>query len=700
MSRTWLAPTVFALSTLASALAQAGTVTFLHFNDLHAHLTPHADLVSETAGQPGATVHLAERGGLARLATLIKQQRATYPASVLMNIGDTYHGGVEALYTNGNAIVDPVNALGIDIGVPGNWDFAYSPAVTRLRYGSPTAMEKRLLEAAAGMTIKRPTFTNLGGNVMLTVGSSAGQPLMPATKMMTIDGVKVGFIGITSDIVPEMHSVLAVGMSFLAGETAYRDYVNTHATQLRANGAQLVVVMSELGIHKDARLADVIQPGSVDVFFSAHTHEAIFEPLRGKSGARVVEAGNDGWLGRMRVTVEAGKPPTFEWAMLPVTPDLAQDAATKTLVDAARAPFVADANHDGKLDTPITLPNPAISMTLTQPIDAIAGHVDAPLDRRNALESSFNDAWSEALRVYAGTELALTPGFRYDAVAAPGETYEDGHVASGDLTVEDVYRYFPVPYSLATGTVSGSRLQEVVEGNLAAVFSHEAFAQHGGWADGWAGVNLKVDLAAEDSTRVQAMTRPDGSAIAASDSLRTAGCQRPLDDADVLCSYGGFTDVAPLYNPVTNQAWLVQELFSELLAQGQIVAPASTHIVNTAATPLWPLQQAVQPLLANVSERVKIAASGLTYNRKTGLYTGTITVSNLGDKAITAPLKLVLANLDSAISLTNAQGALYGQPFLRLPALPAGGFTSVSVTFSNPTRKPVSYQAQAWNGGV
>lgn len=700
MSRTWLAPAVFVLTSLAMVPALAGTVTFLHFNDLHAHLTPHADLVSETAGKPGAATHLGERGGLARLATLIKQQRAAYPASVLMNIGDTYHGGVEALYTNGNAIVDPVDALGIDIGVPGNWDFAFGPAVTRLRYGSPTAMEKRMLEAAAGMAIKRPSFPNLGGNVTLTVGSKAGQTLMPATRMMIIDGVKVGFIGITSDIVPEMHSMLVTGMSFLSGEAAHRDYVDTHAAQLRAEGAQLVVVMSEIGIHKDARLADLVQPGSVDVFFSAHTHEVIFEPLVGKSGARVVEAGNDGWLGRMRVTVEDGKGTSFEWTLLPVTPDLAEDAATKTLIEAARAPFVADADHDGKLDTPITLPNPAIALTLTQPIDAIAGYIDVPLDRRNALESSFNAAWSEALRGYAGTELALTRGFRFDAVVAPGEAYEDGHVASGDLTVEDVYRFFPVPYSLATGTVSGERLQEVVENNLTGVFSHDAFSQHGGWTDGWSGINLTVDLAAEDGTRVKALARPDGSAISPADSLSVAGCQRPMDDVDVLCSYNGFTDVTPLTDPTTGQAWVVQELFGALLAQGRVVAPKHPHIVDSAATPLWPAQQAVQPLLANISDKLKITPSGLSYNRRTGLYSGTITVSNPGEHTMTAPLKLLLANLDPSISLSNAQGDLYGQPFVRLPALPAGGSAVVKVTFSNPLRKPVSYHAQVWNGGV
>ena len=700
MSRAWIAAAAFVFASLAAAAAQAATVTFLHYNDLHAHLTAHADRVADTAGQPGAAMHLAERGGLARLATLIRQQRAACPASVLMNIGDTYHGGVEALFTDGNAIVDPVNALGIDIGVPGNWDFAYGPAVTRLRYGSPLPLEKRMLEMAAGLAIMRPAFPELGGNVTLTMGPNAGQPLMPATRMMTIGGVRVGFIGITSDIVPEMHKMLAVGMRFLLGEAAYRDYVNVNAAQLRTAGAQLVVVMSELGIHKDARLADVIQPGSVDVFFSAHTHEAIFVPLKGKSGARVVEAGNDGWLGRMRVTVDPGHRPAFDWTMLPVTPDLPEDPAVKALVARARAPFLADADHDGKLDVPIRLPGRAMSLTLDVPVDTVVGHVDAPLDRRNALESSFNDAWSEALRAYARTDLALTPGFRFDAVIAPGEQYEDEHVASGDLTVEDVYRYFPVPYSLAVGEVDGARLEQIIENNLASVFSPDAFAQHGGWTDGWAGLGMQVDLSAPDGARVQSLRRADGRVIARTDTLSVAGCQRPMDGSDVLCSHDGFSGVTPLLNPATGEAWSVQGLFSELLAAGRIAAPGHAVVTDPAATPLWPQQQAVQPLMANLTDKVDINAGSLTYDAASGLYSGTIAVHNPGGTTLAAPLRLVLADLDASVRLANAQGDWYGQPFVRLPALPPGGTASVAVQFSNPGRKPVSYQPQVWNGGV
>ena len=65
------------LSVLSCTPAFGATITFIHYNDPHAHLTPHADLV-----QNGTTTTTATRGGLARIATVIKQIRAQNPASV------------------------------------------------------------------------------------------------------------------------------------------------------------------------------------------------------------------------------------------------------------------------------------------------------------------------------------------------------------------------------------------------------------------------------------------------------------------------------------------------------------------------------------------------------------------------------------------------------------------------------------------
>lgn len=81
-----------------SAQAAKKTITFMELNDLHAHLVPHTDVVAD--GNGGTKVAMC--GGLTRIATLVKQIRAENPDSVLMNIGDTFHGGAEAFFTIGD----------------------------------------------------------------------------------------------------------------------------------------------------------------------------------------------------------------------------------------------------------------------------------------------------------------------------------------------------------------------------------------------------------------------------------------------------------------------------------------------------------------------------------------------------------------------------------------------------------------------
>ena len=223
------------LGTLLSMQAGAVNLTFIENNDLHAHLTPALDKVVKN----GQVVY-ESRGGLARVATLVKQIRAGNPNTVLMNIGDTYHGGVEALYTLGNAVVDPLNTLGVDVGVPGNWDFTYGPNVLRLRYvNTLTTTQRNLLQRTVSVQIKQPNFPNIAANMQSTSGANAGGLLLPGTFTKTMAGVKVGFIGLTSDIVAQMDSLLATGLSFTQGETAYRDLVNAQAQALRSQGAQL-----------------------------------------------------------------------------------------------------------------------------------------------------------------------------------------------------------------------------------------------------------------------------------------------------------------------------------------------------------------------------------------------------------------------------------------------------------------------------
>ncbi|GAO37203.1 5'-nucleotidase [Sulfuricella sp. T08] len=683
--------TTLALS-LASVQANAVTLTFIENNDLHAHLTPHLDKVVKN----GQVVY-ESRGGLARVATLVKQIRSQNPNSVLMNVGDTYHGGVEALYTLGNAVIDPLNALGVDVGVPGNWDFAYGPNVFRLRYvNNLTTLQKNLLQATVSITVKKPVFQNIAANMQSTLGANSGGLLLPGTMIKTVGGVKVGFIGLTSDIVAQMDSVLATGLSFTQGETAYRDLINANALSLRSQGAELVMVMSELGLQKDYRLADVINAGAVNVFFSAHTHDTVFTPLKAKSGALVVQAGHDGWLGRMDVTVNSGSAPVFNWSLLPVDASIPEDAAMKSLVDAARAPFLA-ANPN------MTVPMTGMTLKLTEPIDKVLGYVYAPLDREQALESTFNNAWTDTMRQQTGTDIAITPGFRMDApTPAAGTLYEDNHIANGALTVEDVYRFIPVPYTLATGSVAGSTIKSIIEGNLTAVYSANSFSEGGGWTDGWSGLNINVDLSRPDGQRVQSIFRANGTPIADTDTLTATGCLRPSDTTGtVLCSYDGFTNVVSLINPATGNPWYPQELFGAALAQGWLANGARHSIVDAAATPAWPEQPFVQPLAVKVTSGVSLAKSGLVYNAGTQIFTGKVTVSNTGTVPLLAPLKVVIEGLPSSVTLVNAVGAYYGQPYLTLTGtLAPGSSTSVQVQFKNSAGTGISYTPTTYSGGV
>ncbi len=576
-------------STIDPDPSAAGTLTFIHLNDLHAHLTPHADRVPNApSGQPATDTKVVERGGIARIATLMQQIRAEAEYSVTMNIGDTFHGGVEAMFTLGNAIVGPVNALGIDVGVPGNWDFAFSPAVTIARFAEDPIFVDDSILPSLPYDVEQPNYPNIAANVSYADAEN-GEVFLHPTLIKDYGNIRVGFIGLTSDIVAHMYELLAIGFDFLQGETAYRELINAQAAALRRQGVHIVVVMSELGIHKDYRLAQIIEPGAVDVFFSAHTHEATFEPLTSASGALVVEAGNDGYLGRMDVSVSNGQITGFDWTLIEVDSSIAEDPAMAQLVDDARAPFL-DPNTD------LVSANPIIPQQLTQPIDTVVGHTEVALDRRHALESDFNNYYTDILRSRFGTDLAMTPGFRFDAVVAgPGDFVEDDITLSGDVTIEDVYRFFPVTYAAATANIRGARLRELLEEALTNVYSTTIFNHAGGWLPGFSGLQAQVDLAAPDGQRITALYDANGNEILDNDVLTVAGCVRPIESPGVLCSYDGFTGVSIATTP-QGLAWTSIDLLIDALQNNEGPTAPRQDFQDSNVTPSWPQTPFVQPL--------------------------------------------------------------------------------------------------------
>jgi 2',3'-cyclic-nucleotide 2'-phosphodiesterase (5'-nucleotidase family) len=412
--------------------------------------------------------------------------------------------------------------------------------------------------------------------------------------MMEINGIKVGFIGLTSDIVADMHDMLAQGFDFAQGITEHKDLVNQHAADLRNDGADIVVVMSELGIHKTNELADVVDAG-IDVFFAAHTHEATFTPITSASGALVVEAGNDGYLGRMDITVDKKRHSSEviarNWTLIDVDDSVAEDPEMVALVEIERAQFFED-------DVQLIAPPPFFIQTLDAPLDTVVGHTDHLLDRKDALDSTFNSSWTNALRQTTGTQIAFTPGFRMGStIAGTGYEYEDATYAKGEVTMEDAFRFFPMLYSISTGQTNGKHIRAIIENVLKTSFSSEAFNHKGGWNYGFSGLDITVDLEAGDGQRLSALTYTDtGAPVGINDSISITGCQRlPMDAADTLCGYPGFENVEAFTAPFLGEEATALDMFVHLMDTGAL-QNTSTSITDTSNTPRWPDVEFLQPL--------------------------------------------------------------------------------------------------------
>ena len=88
--------------------------------------------------------------------------------------------------------------------------------------------------------------------------------------------------------------------------------------------------------------------------------------------------------------------------------------------------------------------------------------------------------------------------------------------------------------------------------------------------------------------------------------------------------------------------------------------------------------------------------SGLTFNRKTQAFQGTIRIINCSGHLLVGPLRVELHNLTTGVTLVNASGIDNGNPYVTIApdGLAAGESVTVPVSFSNPSRVGISYSVE------
>jgi 5'-nucleotidase/UDP-sugar diphosphatase len=231
-------------------------ITFLSTNDLHAHVVP-----IDIKGDPvRKTPDIKNIGGMARIATVIKQVRAETQTPVLLfDSGDTTHG-----YTalpkafHGASTIAVMNSLKYDAMVPGNHDFQWH-ATDALRNKADSE------------------FPWLCADITYPDGKLYGEPYT----ILDVGGVRVAVLGLTINWPVTQPNVYLTGADL---ELKYLDATGVAAkmvAELRQK-ADVVVVLSHLGYGADQALAKAV-PG-IDVILGGHSHYRLTSPKMIASG--------------------------------------------------------------------------------------------------------------------------------------------------------------------------------------------------------------------------------------------------------------------------------------------------------------------------------------------------------------------------------------------------------------------------------
>jgi 2',3'-cyclic-nucleotide 2'-phosphodiesterase (5'-nucleotidase family) len=574
----------------AVAVAKNKTITLMQLQDVHGHIAPHAAILKDEVLDPNS-------GGMAKLATLIKQVRADNPNNLLLAVGDTTHGSAEMLFTMGDAIMPMMNALNIDAFLPGNWDFGWGPRVYRQRFTPNTAIELapnnrttiawmdgrpghegQQCNQAGGLKpysqchVTKANFPTVAVNlynyneVARTIISTPANPTGRTHKpyiIKDVGGVKVAVLGITSDVVPQQAQAFNTGFRFTMG---FKELPQDIA-DAKADGAELIVVLSELGLSKNVQM--VREFPEIDVMFSGHTHERTPEAIvidHGRGDISIVtEAGEDDFLGRLDVKVAqgSGKIVDWSWDLIEANSAVAEDPAMKALVDQERLTFLdtlpnGDPNPDFQCHTFGVNAFPlGKGHTLCESLDYVVGHTDPTIERFNAMEDIVNNANVDAFLELAqfidgslndGNSLSTTNGFRFDVTILGSD---DGF--SGNITIGDLYTYYPIGAAVALAEFSGGRIIDHWEGILSNVFDPNPYRQRGGWFLGFTG-NMHFDVQLNDDfprtisegKRIESVTIDDGSGpknVDRSKVFTLASCYPHGNPVDEVCRTSGAFNV-------------------------------------------------------------------------------------------------------------------------------------------------------------
>ena len=461
-----------------------GNVSLLHMTDAHAQLLPvyyrepvGADFGKRYGIAPGsvaahAFTHVdfaaaARRygkvGGYAHLATLVKRLRAARPHALLLDGGDTWQGSATALWTEGADMIGAQKLLGVDL-MTAHWEFTYGAGRVQRAVKEELGTIEFLAQNVKTLDFEDPVFK-------------------PYT-LRNVNGVALAVIGQAFPYTPIANPRHMVAeWTFGIQEPRLQALVD----EVRAKGAQAVVLLSHNGLDVDLKLASRVR--GIDAILGGHTHDGIPAPtVIGKT--LVTNAGSNGkFLGVLDLDVKGGAVAGYRYRLLPVFSNLLPaDAAMSAYIEGARAPYRARL---------------AEKLAVTEGL----------LYRRGTFNGTWDQLLLEALLAEKNAEIAFSPGFRWGSTLLPGDA----------ITFEHLMDQTAITYPQSTlNELTGEQIKAILEDIADNAFNPDAYLQQGGDMVRVGGMTYACNPRADIGARISDM-RLQGRPLEAAKRYKVAG---------------------------------------------------------------------------------------------------------------------------------------------------------------------------------
>jgi 2',3'-cyclic-nucleotide 2'-phosphodiesterase (5'-nucleotidase family) len=461
--RCWLSFLVLLFASNISA--REVSITILCTTDLHGHVLPSTDYDGN-----------ADRGGLARCATVIERIRARDRNVLLLDAGDTIQGDAFGYLSGGLGMVKALNHLRYDAWVLGNHEFDWG-----LEKLAPC------VEAAAMPVLN----ANLRDHPDLPAGVASSRIAARVRPFVIreVDGVRVAIVGLNTPGIPNWSRPrLIAGLAFEQSATTLRRLM----PEVKRANPDVVVLVCHQGYrdwgddHANQVKAIASAAPGLDVIVGGHTHQhvpefKIYDTLYCQPGYHGI------WLGEI---------------------NLVYDTAKRRLVKRQSRTHLMDASvaMDAELLKVVGPELDVAAKTLATTLGEATGAFKA--DGAPKMETPIHNLLFESIAGALAKENVVV-----DAIVH-GVLTDRAGLEPGAIAMGDVWEIVPYENTIGVAHLLPSELRTILDEN-AGEYRGKRF--RGIW-----GLRWTFDPDAPEGQRVVSLTRMDGAALDESARLAVA----------------------------------------------------------------------------------------------------------------------------------------------------------------------------------